>query len=108
MTGNLISIVIPALNEQARIRPVIEQIRADSTAPFEIIVADGGSADGTAAAADVMNVQLVISAPGRGHQIAAGASNAAGDILWFLHADSRVAPGSLAAIRRWRRGVAGQ
>ena len=100
MTGTLISVIIPTLNEEARIGPVIDQIRADSTAPFEIIVADGGSTDGTTATAGKMNAKLVISAPGRGHQIAAGAANAAGDILWFLHADSRVAPGSLAAIRQ--------
>lgn len=99
MTGNLISIIIPVLNEEARIGPVIDQIRADGTAPMEIIVADGGSTDRTAAIAAEIGVRLVTSAPGRGHQIASGAANASGDILWFLHADSRFAPGSLAAIR---------
>lgn len=99
MTGNLISVIVPVLNEEARIGPVIDQIRADGTAPFEIIVADGGSTDGTAATAGKMNARVVIGSPGRGHQIAAGAANATGDILWFLHADSHVAPGSLAAIR---------
>ena len=100
MTAALVAVVIPALNEEARIGAVLNQIYVDGSAPFEIVVADGGSADRTVTIALGRNARVVSSPPGRGHQIAAGAADAAGDILWFVNADSNVAPGSLAEIRR--------
>jgi len=100
VTGARISVVIPALNEEAHIGSVLDQIAADGSAPYEIVVADGGSTDQTVAIARGRNARIVSSPPGRGHQIAAAATDAAGDILWFVHADSKVAPGSLAEIQR--------
>jgi rSAM/selenodomain-associated transferase 2 len=100
VTGTLISVVIPTLNEATRIGSILDQIAADGSASYEIVVADGGSTDRTVAIARSRNTRVVSSPPGRGHQIAAGAVVAAGDILWFVHADSKVAPGSLAEIRR--------
>mgnify|MGYP003388754750 FL=1 len=100
MTGKLVSVVIPALNEEARIGHVIEQLRADNSAAFEIIVVDGGSTDRTVAIARGLESKIVVSPPGRGHQIAAGAATAKGDVLWFLHVDSQVSGGTLAAVRQ--------
>jgi rSAM/selenodomain-associated transferase 2 len=80
------SVIIPALNEAERIAGSVAAIRALDPA-VEIIVADGGSSDGTpdVAAAGA----IVVRAPrGRGPQCNAGAARATGDVLIFLHADT--------------------
>lgn len=59
----------------------------------EVIVADGGSVDETAAQARAAGARVVAEARGRGSQLAAGAGAAAGDWLLFVHADCRPAPG---------------
>ena len=84
-----ISVVIPTLNEAAFIAETIQAIRA-TNAPAEIIVVDGGSTDGTIAIAEKCRAH-VLRAPqrGRGSQLAFGASQARGNVLWFLHADTR-------------------
>lgn len=94
-----ISVVIPVLNEQDRIGGMIDELRRDSSAAFEIIVIDGGSSDGTVRIAEALGARVTVSNPGRGPQLVTGAAQAAGDILWFLHVDSHVAPGALGRIR---------
>lgn len=101
-----ISIVIPTLNEAACIGATIAALRRQGSA--EIIVADGGSADGTpelASAADC----VVTAPPGRAVQMNAGAACARGDHLLFLHADCTLGDAALAALERAldRAGVAG-
>src|SRR5882762_2154049 len=58
----------------------------------EIIIADGGSVDGTVAIAEAAGVRVVRSSRGRGAQLAAGAAAARGEWLLFLHADTRLDP----------------
>ncbi|HLO49729.1 MAG TPA: TIGR04283 family arsenosugar biosynthesis glycosyltransferase [Kamptonema sp.] len=83
-----ISIIIPVLNEVGTIAQTINT--AQNATAVEIIVVDGGSTDGTIHAASTVKV---ISAPrGRAHQMNAGAAAASGDILLFLHADTRLPP----------------
>jgi rSAM/selenodomain-associated transferase 2 len=85
-----ISVVIPALNEADSIRAAIESI-ADGAG--EVIVADGGSSDGTAAAAASAGARVISARRGRAAQMEAGARAATGDWLVFLHADTRLDPG---------------
>jgi rSAM/selenodomain-associated transferase 2 len=86
------SIIIPTLNEEAGIGAAIE--RARLLLPAEIIVVDGGSDDGTVAAAN--SADQVLTAPrGRAFQQNAGAAACSGDVLLFLHADCWLEPGSL-------------
>lgn len=59
----------------------------------EVIVADGGSRDGTAAAARAAGARVVRAPRGRGTQLAAGAEAARGDWLLFMHADCRLERG---------------
>lgn len=68
--------------------------------PDEVIVADGGSRDGTRELAADLGAQVVSSARGRGTQLARGAAAAHSELLWFLHADVVVTTGSVRALRR--------
>lgn len=92
-----VSVIIPTLDEAARLPALIAALRREPELA-EIIVADGGSADGTAAAAAALGARVVETAPGRGRQLRAGAAAASGEILLFLHADSVFPSGGLAAI----------
>ena len=86
-----ISIIIPVLNEAPTIASVIST--ALEAKNVEIIVADGGSSDGTAEIAKSLGVRVISTAPGRATQMNAGAIAATGDILLFLHADTLLPPG---------------
>ena len=81
-----LSVVIPTLNEAENIGPLLERL---SRAPgvTEAIVSDGGSTDDTRRIALASGVRIVCSDPGRGLQLNAGAREAGGDVLLFLHAD---------------------
>lgn len=92
------SVLIPALDESARIGPLVERLRALGAA--EVVVADGGSADGTAAAAAAAGARVLVCARGRGVQIAAAARAASGDAFWILHADATVHTAPWAAMER--------
>jgi rSAM/selenodomain-associated transferase 2 len=86
-----ISIIIPTLNEAPRITKTIN--KAQNAKNVEIIVADGGSQDGTAEIAKSLGVRVISTNPGRAAQMNAGAAAAAGDILLFLHADTQLPDG---------------
>lgn len=92
----LVSVIIPTLNEGARIAELIAATR--QVGECEIIVVDGGSTDGTlerAASADI----VLSSEPGRARQQNAGAIASHGDVLLFLHADCQLPVGAFKAIR---------
>jgi rSAM/selenodomain-associated transferase 2 len=89
-----LSIVIPVLNEAPGIRAALEALAPLRRRGHELIVADGGSSDGTPGLAAPLCDRVVSSARGRGAQMNAGARHAAGDVLVFLHADTRLPPNS--------------
>jgi rSAM/selenodomain-associated transferase 2 len=96
----VISVVIPVLNEAARLPALLGALRADPVAQ-EIIVVDGGSTDGSAAAAREAGADVVLHAPrGRGVQLAAGIARAGGGTVLMLHADTIPPPGTLVALQR--------
>ncbi|HRX72226.1 MAG: TIGR04283 family arsenosugar biosynthesis glycosyltransferase [Gammaproteobacteria bacterium] len=90
-----ISIILPTLNEEAQIVAGLQALQPLRGQNCELIVADGGSRDRTAALAKPLVDQVIMSARGRAAQMNAGASKAQGDILWFLHADSLPPPDAL-------------
>lgn len=92
-----VSVVIPTLNEAGRLAALIEALRREPELK-EIIVADGGSIDGTASIAARLGARLVTSECGRGQQLQTGAALASGEVLLFLHADSVFPQGGLAAL----------
>ncbi len=86
-----ISIIIPAINEAGNIKEAIATTQANPN--IEVIVVDGGSSDDTVAIAQSLNVKVISSSPGRAVQMNAGAVAASGEILLFLHADTRLPTG---------------
>lgn len=83
-----LSIVVPMLNEAAAIERTLGALAPLRARGVEVIVADGGSTDGSAALAAPL-ADAVIAAPrGRARQMNAGASAASGDVILFLHADT--------------------
>lgn len=88
----MLSVVIPTLNSQATLEATLAAVNGAPLAG-ELVVADGGSVDGTVALAVAKGAAIVAVAPSRGGQLAAGAERAGGDWLLFLHADSRLADG---------------
>lgn len=94
----MLSAVVPTLNE-ARVLPrLLAGLRREAD---EIVIADGGSTDGTLGLAE--GAVIAQSQPGRGPQLNAGAAAATGDVLWFVHADSEIPPGAGDAIRHAAR-----
>lgn len=83
-----ISIIIPVLNEGQTINLCLDAIKNASN--VEVIVVDGGSEDETVAIAQSFGIKVLSSPPGRATQMNVGAAAATGDILLFLHADTRL------------------
>ncbi len=96
----MLSVIIPTLNEAAQLPDTLTRVRAVLHPGDEIIVADGGSTDGTREVASDYGAEVVCSARGRGTQLNAGAAAATGDILLFLHADTHLPPDAADLIRR--------
>jgi rSAM/selenodomain-associated transferase 2 len=96
----MISIIIPTFNEADQIITTIGQLNHTSNDHFEIIVSDGGSTDHTIGLAEKAGA-TVVSAPrkGRAAQMNAGAAIAAGEVLYFLHADTIPPEGYLVDIK---------
>jgi rSAM/selenodomain-associated transferase 2 len=82
-----LSVIIPALNEEAYIGATVNQAVA---AADEVIVVDGGSSDRTRDVAAAHGARVISAPRGRGRQQNAGAEAANGNALLFLHADTRL------------------
>ncbi|UHD17370.1 TIGR04283 family arsenosugar biosynthesis glycosyltransferase [Thiocapsa bogorovii] len=99
--GSSISVVIPTLNEAKDIVSLLAALVPVRTAGGEILIVDGDSPDGTAGVA-APHADRVLSAPrGRAAQMNAGAAAARGDLLVFLHADTRAPIETLLRLPDW-------
>lgn len=85
-----LSVVVPALNARRSLAATLAPLRSKVR---EIVVSDGGSADGTPDEARRLGAVVIVGAPGRGGQLRRGAAAASADWLLFLHADTRLEPG---------------
>jgi len=92
-----VSVIIPTFNEEKNIRATLEALK--SIAPYEVVVADGGSTDRTREICQSLATTVLSSAPGRGRQMNEAARRASGDVLLFLHADTRLPPTALDDVR---------
>jgi rSAM/selenodomain-associated transferase 2 len=105
-----LSIVVPVLNEAAAIVNTLNALAPLRARGVEVIVADGGSTDVTAALARPLADRVLTAPPGRARQMNDGAALAAGDVLLFLHADTllpadadRLVRGAMDAGAAWGR-----
>ena len=91
-----ISVILPVLNEERTIGASLQALLA--LAPDEIIVVDGGSTDRTQQICARLGLHVITSNRGRARQMNLGASQASGDVLLFLHADTRLPDSALSDI----------
>ncbi len=85
-----LSIIIPTLNEAAAIGATLAALAPLRARGQEVLVADGGSEDGTREIAAPLADRVIVAPRGRARQMNAGAAAAKGDALLFLHADTRL------------------
>ncbi|HUJ87004.1 MAG TPA: TIGR04283 family arsenosugar biosynthesis glycosyltransferase [Burkholderiales bacterium] len=93
MSGR-ISVVVPTLNEAQGILACLDALAPLRARGHELIVVDGGSDDGTPELARPRADRVLAAPCGRARQMNAGARDAAGDALVFLHADVRLPQGA--------------
>ena len=102
-----LSIIIPARDEAAFITHTLSALQPLRAQGHEVIVVDGGSRDVTLLIARLLSDRAFVARPGRALQMNAGARQATGDILLFLHADSLLPADAVVAIERAVAGGAG-
>lgn len=90
-----LSIVIPVLNEAAGIVETLAALAPLRAAGVEIVVADGGSTDATVQLAAPFADQIVHAPRGRARQMNTGSVIAHGEVLLFLHADTRLSASAI-------------
>lgn len=88
MSTPTLSIVMPVLNEAAGLAAALQALAPFTARGVQLIVADGGSSDGTAALAEAAGATVIPAPRGRALQMNTGAQYASGEVLLFLHADT--------------------
>ena len=119
MSGPLVSVILPARNEEGLIAAALRSVAAQTLDPrlVEVVVVSNGSTDGTVRVAQREAARLAAQGCPRARVLAdqppgialaknAGASAADGQLLVFMDADSRMSPGLLAEVQR--RAAAGE
>ncbi len=85
-----LSIVIPVLDEETEIAGALAALAPLHARGVEVVVVDGGSRDQTMAIARPLADRVIMAPRGRAAQMNAGAAAANGDVLLFLHIDTRL------------------
>ena len=85
-----LSIIVPTLDEGALTLDCVQHLARLRAVGHELILVDGGSRDLPAGPLAAAVDCLLVSPPGRAVQMNRGAAAASGEILWFLHVDSRI------------------
>ncbi len=88
-----LSVIIPVLNEACQLEALLQSLQPLRRQGGELIVVDGGSCDQSLSIAQTCADQTLVAKQGRALQMNAGAAVARGNVLLFLHADTRL-PGS--------------
>jgi rSAM/selenodomain-associated transferase 2 len=92
LVAERLSVIVPALNEASGIRAALEALAPLRARGHEVILVDGGSSDNTVALAAGLCDLVLVAPRGRALQMNAGARAATGNMLLFLHADTRLPP----------------
>jgi len=98
-----ISIIVPVLDEAAQLPGLAAHLEPLARDGAEVIFVDGGSGDESVRMAGRTGLRVLRSQRGRARQMNMGAAQAGGDLLLFLHADTRLPEGALQAIERGLR-----
>ncbi len=85
-----LSVIIPCLDEGRCLERCLQDLQPLRSSGHELILVDGGSERERLAKLEPLVDRLLHSAPGRARQMNFGASQASGEVYWFLHADSRI------------------
>lgn len=101
-----LSIIIPVLNDAASLALLLDDLTPArfSATGLEIIVVDGGSNDDPQQVSASRGVVCTASARGRGEQLAAGIAASQGDVIWMLHADTRLDAAEVVRVAAVRAG----
>jgi len=102
-----VSIIVPVLDEAEGIAATLDALVAPRAGGHEVIVVDGGSRDETLALARARADTVVEGPRGRARQMNGGAERAHGEVLLFLHADTRLPKGGVERIVEAVAGGAG-
>lgn len=95
-----ISIILPVLNEAPALQQYLPLLQEARAAGHEVIVVDGGSRDNGPVLAAPLADRVIVTTPGRARQMNAGAAVATGDVLLFLHVDTRLPTGALTLLQQ--------
>lgn len=90
-----LSVIVPVLNEAANLPGLCDHLMLLSRQGAEVILVDGGSEDGSSALIECLGFRLIRAPRGRALQMNAGAAVASGNVLLFLHADTRLPSSAL-------------
>ncbi|BES70885.1 TIGR04283 family arsenosugar biosynthesis glycosyltransferase [Marinobacter nanhaiticus D15-8W] len=96
-----VSFIVPVLNEAASIVVALGDLQGWREIGHEVIVVDGGSTDDTVALATPFCDQVIQASKGRASQMNAGAAVAGGEVVVFLHADTRLPLDALEHLQRF-------
>jgi len=96
---NAVSIIVPVLNERAALPALLQRLLPLQHQGCEILLVDGGSDDGSVSLMEAAGLPVVRSARGRARQMNAGAVQAKGDVLLFLHADTELPADAVACVQ---------
>ena len=95
-----VCIVMPVLDEAQGIPAALQRLATLRAQGAQVIVVDGGSRDGTLDCCKGLADLALVAPPGRARQMNFGAARAAGAILLFLHADTRLPADALGLVQR--------
>ncbi|MEQ9546421.1 MAG: TIGR04283 family arsenosugar biosynthesis glycosyltransferase [Marinobacter sp.] len=97
-----LSVIVPVWQEAATITATLQRLAPLREAGHQVIVVDGDSDDGTRKLAEPLCDRVLSSGRGRAIQMNAGAAVATGNVLLFLHADTRLPESALAGLERFQ------
>lgn len=89
-----LSIIVPVINEATTLPDLLAQLLPLQQDGCEVLLVDGGSSDNSTGLAERAGLQLIRSQRGRALQMNAGVAQATGEVLLFLHADTRLPEGA--------------
>ncbi len=107
MSGaTLVTVIVPTLDEGQALPGLLDHLDA-LRGRWEVVVADGGSSDDTVEIAHARGVRIVQTPGGRPRQLNAAARAASGEMLLFLHADSRLPASAYTSLTSVSVGIGG-